>query len=366
MANLLQSSETSAQQAPDWYNKYLSGLATSGSAAAGSAQFAGATPLQTNAFNNVTNAGNNYQPQLNAASNTLNSSTNAQSPLSAAQPYLSSASQDPSQRAQSYMNPYTQDVVNNIGIQGQRNIQQNLAPQATAGAVGSGQFGSQRGAQVLGQTLSNADQNINAQQATAMQTGYQNAMESAAKQNSLDAQVGQISGNAASQGQQNLTNAGQVQGGLASTNSALGLAGVNAQANLGAQQQKIDQNQQLFDLSKQDTLSGILRGYTVPTSVTKTATASPLSTLAGGVTGLGGLFQNQLQYNPTTNRYEPTGVTNASQIGGALSNFGNAVGSGYDYLKNFYENNFNAPAYTQIDGTYTPGSNQDYLDKNSG
>jgi hypothetical protein len=73
-----------------------------------------------------------------------------------------------------FMNPYTQNVVDAIGTLGQRNIQQYLAPGATAAAVGSGQFGSKRGAEVLGQALNSGMQNINAAQAQAEVFAYLN------------------------------------------------------------------------------------------------------------------------------------------------------------------------------------------------
>jgi hypothetical protein len=95
----------------------------------------------------------------------------------------------------------------------------------------------------------------------------------------------------ASAGQQNLTQAGQAQGQLASTNQALGLADINALATLGGQQQTIAQNKELFPLSNLSTLSGLLRGYTTPTTVKTTAEQSPLSGMLGIGAGAAGLFQ---------------------------------------------------------------------------
>ena len=167
---------------------------------------------------------------------------------------------------------------------------QNLAPQATAGGVGSGQFGSKRGSEVLAQTIQNANRDILGQQTSAMDKAYQSAMEAAIKQNQLQAQMGSTAGSLASQGQQNLTQAGQAQGQLASTNQALSLADINARATLGEQQRTIAQNKELFPLSNLSTLSTILRGYNVPTSTKTTAEMSPLSALAGIGTGALGMF----------------------------------------------------------------------------
>jgi hypothetical protein len=188
------------------------------------------------------------------------------------------------------MNPYTTSVINQIGNLGQRNIMQNLAPQATAGSVGSGQFGSKRGAEVLGQTVQNASRDILGQQTKSLETGYQSALDAAIKQNQIQQQLASIAAQAASSGQQNLTQAGQAQTQLASADQALALADINARATLGEQERTIAQNKQLFPLSNLSTLSTILRGYNVPTTTRTTAEMSPLSAMAGVGAGALGMF----------------------------------------------------------------------------
>ena len=299
MANLLQSSQTSQTQAPAYYTDYLSNLATQGSNAAGvGANTAALTPakyidkneLQKGAFTDVATAGQDYTDTLESAGTTLGSAVSGTSPLDAASSYLTAAGTSPATAAAGYMSPYTTGVVNQIGNLGQRNIMQNLAPQATSGAVGAGQFGSKRGAEVLGQTIQNANRDILANQTSAMDKAYQTALDTAIKQNQINAQMGSTAANAASQGQTNLTQAGQAQGQLASTNQALSLADINARATLGEQERTIAQNKELFPLSNLSTLSTILRGYNVPTSTKTTAEMSPLSALAGIGTGALGMF----------------------------------------------------------------------------
>jgi hypothetical protein len=290
MANLLESSQTAATSAPEYYNTYLSNIATQGANAAKNAQYIGAQPLQEKAFTNVENVPSTYQPTLTSAGNTLASASGYKSPLDAGANYLSEATKSPAQRAQEYMSPYLQSVVNSIGDIGQRNIQQNLAPAATAAAVGSGQFGSQRGAQVLGQTLSNADRDILNQQYQALNSGYNTGLQTAEQQNQLLGQLGSTAGQQAYQGQAGLTNVGQAQTTLAKEQQGLSLADINALATLGGQQQTIAQNKELFPLQNLQTTSGFLRGYNVPTSTKTTAQASPLSTLGGIVTGTAGFL----------------------------------------------------------------------------
>lgn len=293
MANLLQSSQTQATQAPSYYTDYLSNIATKGAAQIDpttGAQYIGAQPLQTTAFTNVEDAASAYKDTLTDAGTTLGSAVSGTSPLDAASSYMTSAAKDPASQVANYINPYTTSVLNQIGNLGQRNIMQNLAPQATSGAVGAGQFGSKRGAEVLGQTIQNANRDILGQQATSAEKAYQNALDTAIKQNQINAQLGSTAGTLASQGQQNLTQAGTQQGQLASTNQALNLAEINALATLGEQQRTLKQNQELFPLSNLSTLSGMLRGYNVPTTTTTTATGSPLSALASVGAGAAGLF----------------------------------------------------------------------------
>jgi hypothetical protein len=293
MANLLQSSQTQTSTAPSFYTDYLSNIATKGAQQIDpttGVQFVGAQPLQETAFGSVQDAAGKYADTLSSAGTTLGSAVSADSPLSAASSYLTSASANPATSAAGYMSPYTTGVVNQIGNLGQRNIMQNLAPGATAGAVGSGQFGSKRGAEVLGQTVQNANRDILSNQSAALEKGYQSAIDAALKQNQINAQLGSTAGTLASQGQQNLINAGTQQGQLASTNQALNLGEINALATLGEQQRTLKQNEQLFPLSNLSTLSGMLRGYNVPMTTTTTAEMSPLSALAGVASGGVGMF----------------------------------------------------------------------------
>jgi hypothetical protein len=136
----------------------------------------------------------------------------------------------------------------------------------------------------LGQALNSGLQNINAAQAQALQTGYTQALQAAQNQTA------------------NQLAASQQLGNLASTTQNLGLGDVNAQATLGAQQQQIQQNESLFPLQTANTAAGILRGYTVPTSVNSTYTgpipgaysASPLAQIAGLGSVLGAVSNTKL------------------------------------------------------------------------
>jgi len=357
MANLLQSSQTQATTAPSFFTDYLNNIAKTGQTQAGinaqgqydptlGAQYVGAQPLQQQAFDQVSDAASAFKPTLTAAGNTLSSAASASSPLSAASPYLQEASGDVGAAASGLMSPYMTNVVNAIGDTGQRNIMQNLAPQATSGAVGSGQFGSKRGAEVLGQTISNADRDILNQQYQAMNTGYNTALQTALAQKQLEGTLGSTAGQLTSAGTQNLINAGAQQGQLASTNQALNLADINALATLGGQQQTIAQNKELFPLTNLSTLSGLIRGYNVPTTTTTTAESSPLSALAGLTAGAAGLFTPG-----------PNGVTPWTGLSTALGNAGNTVSGWFGNTGSTGDLTANAPV---ISGGNLTGPGSDY------
>lgn len=325
MANMLQSSQTQATQAPSFYTDYLSGLATAGQAAQQGAQYVGAQPLQTKAFETATQNAGAQQPAFRtgqqfvgqaagqditgAATPYLQAGTTA-SPLCAARPLIcQSQNLDIACLAAQYMSPYKQTAVQTMSDIGQRNIRQNLSPAATAAAVGSGQFGSQRGAQVLGQIQSQAEQDLNAQIAQMLNTGFGQAL-CAAKakqgtltslaqqtaaaqqaQNAANLQAAQTAGGLTAQQAQALTQAGLGAGQLGQQASAVNLACINALATLGGQQQTIEQNKQLFPLTTLSSLAGLLQGYQIPTSTKTTLCMSPLSGIAAVGTGLGGLLQ---------------------------------------------------------------------------
>jgi hypothetical protein len=332
MANLLQSSQTQATTAPSYYTDYLSNLASAGKSAVDpttGAQYIGAQPLQTTAFNEAETGTKAYQPTLATAGTTLGSAGTSASPLSAATSYLTDATSNPAVAAQGYMSPYITSVVNALGEAGQRNIRQNLAPGAVAGAIGGGQFGSKRGAEVLGQTLSNANRDILNTQSQALNTGYKDALAAAVQQNQIAGQAGSTAANAASAGQQNLTNLGTAQSNLAGQNQALELARLNALSTLGGQQQTIAQNKELFPLQNLTTLSGLLRGYTTPTTTKTTAEMSPLSAIGSVGTGLAGLLQTG---SNGTNML--SGLTGSSNLPDLFKNLSGSVSGWYDQVAN--------------------------------
>ena len=324
MADLTQSYGTTATTTPQFYTDYLNNVAGRATAGANAAQYVGASPLQTQAFTGVAQNVGNYQPALTAAGTNYGAAANTDitgaanpylqagtttSGLTQANPYLQAGTSSAADLVGGYMNPYTSSVVDQIRLANQQNIAQNLSPAITSGAVGSGQFGSARGANALALGISNANIGALGLQNQALQTGYQNALAAAQQQRLNQLNAGQTAGTLQGQFNTNQTTAGQVAGNTAAQEAAArtaaatgqvnlgqqqqqsGLADVNALATLGGQQQTIAQNKELFPLDVAGKQMAALSGAQIPTTTLQTMTGSPLSAIAG----LGGLTAGMFQ-----------------------------------------------------------------------
>ena len=282
-----------ATATPTFYTDYLNQLAKQGASAAQNAQFVGPTGLQEKAFDLTARNVGSYDPALDAATNLAGQA----------------GSYDAAAAAGRYMNPYTQNVVDALGVEGRRNIEKYLAPGATAAAVGSGQFGSKRGAEVLGQAMNTGLSNLNLAQSQALQTGYSQALQ--ASQQEQQARLA---------GSQRFSD-------IANQRQALGLGDINAAATIGEQQRALAQNQQLFPMQQLTSQAALLRGQTIPTSTASSYTgpipgaynASPLSQIAG----LGALAKE------VPNLFSSIGSGVDKIASGAV---GNAVNRGFNAL----------------------------------
>ena len=265
--------------APSWYTDYLSDLAKGVTKGVTGATYANAQPLQTAAFEKAAKTTNTYPGYFDQAMQATSNVGQTDITARPVDPKTGLPIKDGESRIEQFMNPYTTQVVDALGSLGQRNIQQFLAPQATASAVGTGQFGSKRGAEVLGQAINTGLMNTQAAQSQALQAGYSEALRAA--------QADQA---------QKLGAANQY-GSLATAGQAANLADINALATMGSQQQTINQNQQLFPLTAANLGAQALRGYNVPTTVANTYTgpipgaysASPLAQIAGLGSIIGGV-----------------------------------------------------------------------------
>jgi len=356
MADLLQSSATTATTTPQYYTDYMTNLAQKGTAGGNAAQYVGATPLQQQAFGAVAQNVGNYQPSLAAAGQNYGAAANTAitgaanpfltagtqtSGLTQANPYLTSGTSSAAPLVSDYMNPYTSSVVDQIRLANQQNIAQNLSPAITSGAVGSGQFGSARGANALALGISNANIGALSEQAKALQSGYAQSLAAAQQQRANQLTAGQTAGTLQGQFNTNQVTAGQAAANAAAQQAAAqtaaatgqvnlgqqqqqsGLADVNALSTLGQQQQQIEQNKQLFPLDVAAKQAAILSGAQIPTTVTQTMEGSPLSAIAGLGSLTAGMFTSQPQYDPVTGRI----IGSTTPIANIISGVGSAIGS---------------------------------------
>jgi len=353
MADLTQSSATTATTTPGYYTDYISNLAKQGTqygvGGANAPTFVSAQPLQQQAFDAAKSNVGNYQPSLDAAGNLMTQAagtdiTGASNPyltagtttsgLSVANPYLQAGTSSAADLVGNYMNPYTQNVVDQIRMANQQNIAQNLSPGITGGAVGSGQFGSQRGANALALGISNANIGALGQQAQALQSGYAQALAAAQAQragqltagqtsgtlqnqfNTNQVNAGQIAGNMATQQAQNLRDVGTQRLNLGQQQQTQGISDVNQLATMGGQQQQILQNQQLFPLDVLAKQAAVLSGAQIPTTQTQTMNVSPLSAIAGlGTLGIGLNTKNASGTTPYENILKQFGLSGTASTG---------------------------------------------------
>jgi hypothetical protein len=237
------------------------------------------TAMQTQGYGQIPTAAASYQPMLSAAEATVGKAAEGMSP----------------EMIQSFMNPYTQNVVGEMERLQQQNIQRNVMPAMKAGFVGSGGLGGQRYAGALGQTMADMQANLTGQQTGALQKGFADAMTAAYNQGNL------------------FNTAATTQGNLAGQEQLLGLTGAGALTKGGAEQQAYEQSIIDAPLKNATNVSALMRGYTQPTTTTETATGpipgvyspSVMSQIAGLGTllgsGLGGVT------DPVTGKFTKTG-----------------------------------------------------------
>ena len=297
----IKTTETKTDTAPSYYTNYLTGLSTAGQTAINkspASSVAGYDPMQVMGYSNLPGATTAYQPQLDAAQETAAQAAQGITP----------------ERIQALMNPYTSNVVDEMGRLSQQNMQRNILPTMKAGFVGTGGLGSQRYANALGQGMADVQSGLTGQQYGALSKGYGEALKGALDEAQL----------------QNL--AAGTQGKLAQQELEMGLTGAGALTKAGAERQAYQQSLLDQPLKTATAASGLMRGYTVPGGQTSTfkgpkagayqtsglqdilGTMSAVGSVAGGtglktLTGLGGDLANYLK--------------------GAFSKIGSGAGSTY-------------------------------------
>jgi len=297
----IKTTETKVDTAPSYYTNYLTGLSGAATTAMGKTpeqSVAGYDPMQNTGYGMLPTAATSYMPGLQAAQDTAGQAAQGITP----------------ERIQALMNPYTNNVVDEMGRLTQQNVQRNLLPTMKAGFVGTGGLGSQRYAGALGQSMADIQSNLTGQQYGALSKGYSDALKGALDEAQL----------------QNLV-AG-TQGKLSQQELEMGLTGAGALTKAGAERQAYEQSLLDQPLKTATAASNLMRGYTMPGNQTVTFAGpgkkdqyqnSQLADILGVLSGVGSVNGG-------------TGLNTIAGMGGNLLKYFSGLGSGNKNLSGNY------------------------------
>lgn len=299
----VKTTETRTDTAPSYYTNYLTDLSTAGQNAMDrtpAQSVAGYDTLQTQGYGKLPDVTTGYTTDLTNAQKTAEQAAKGITP----------------QRIQALMNPYTQNVVDEMGRLSQQNVQRTLLPTMKAGFVGTGGLGSQRYAGALGQSMADIQSGLTGQQYGALSKGYSEALKGALDEAQLQNQ------------------AATTQGKLAKDELELGLTAAGALTKAGAERQAYEQSLLDAPLKTATTAAGLMRGYTVPQTQT--------STFVGPKAGL---YQN----SDLANIMGVLSMLGSTAGGKGLQTVAGAGSGLIDYLKGIATNNGN----TDLFGNFT-------------
>ena len=336
--------DTTTTQGPSWYNQYLQDIAGTGSSALTKAtntpqsMVAGFSPLQTTAFANAPGVATGYQTPLNTAESTATQAAEGITPGA----------------IQSYMNPYTTNVVNEMARLSGENMNRNILPGLRAQFAGTGGYGSKRFANATGQTLADIQANLTGAQQGALSTGFTTAADLANR----NAQTKILAANALNT--------------QAQTESTAGAQGLKDLTDLGALQQAREQAVINAPMTAASQAGNVLSNLKVPTTVGEIKSApvpgaysnSPLSQIAGiaslfasnagGTSAAGGLLRSLLGQENYNNLLEK-GVLGSFASGDKAAT-GSSVGDSTGSSTTDPTTNPASPLYKATvneDGSYT-------------
>lgn len=154
--------------------------------------------------------------------------------LEAAAPFLGSASQSGVSNIDSYMNPYTTDVVNRIGQLAGRTLSEDILPniQDQFTAAGQGTSGSRQG-EYVGRAIRDLGESTTAAQSQALQAGYSQAQQTAEADLARQAALAGTAGSLGAAQQGALQQAGVGTAGIGTAAGNLGISEQGVLGNLG-------------------------------------------------------------------------------------------------------------------------------------
>ena len=242
------SGEQTQTTVPEFYSNYLQDVTNLGQNAVTQGGVAGLSPLQQQALN--------MAPETSFA---------GAGSLGTAQDMLTQAGYTGApELASAYMNPFNKYVTDEMGRLVQRGISETVLPGIEAGAIASGNFGSQRQANITGQALRDISTDLYGRQMKLLGDEYQQAIQNA--QTDLGRGI----------------TAGTALGNLGQTQQNVGTGALKTLADLGSMQQKQAQTELDYPMQQAKFYSGLLGGQQIPTGSVK-------QTIEPGTTGN---FQN--------------------------------------------------------------------------
>ena len=269
---------TQTSQLPAWYNQYaqnLIGRALSVTAEPyqeyGAARIAGFTPDQQQAMQLARQSVGIGEPAVQQAQQMAQQAAQTTFP----------------QQAQTYMNPFIQNVVENVAASAGRNLRENLLPQVNRTFVGGGTFGGSRSADFMNRAVRDANQAALRQQGELLSQGYGQAADIFGRDASRQLAGAQQLGNLGQQMQQmrgtdiaSLGGIGQQQQNLAQTSANLAYEDFTRQRD--------------FPYMQAQRLAGLGQGISLPQTQTTTqpgpnSTAAALGGIGAVLSGLGSL-----------------------------------------------------------------------------
>lgn len=209
------------------------------------ARIAPFTPLQEQSFNlgkqEVTNPvyGNLFNRSAGAIKNAL-----GQDITGDLQPFIERGVSNPVENAQEYMNPYNQEVVENIGRLASRNLTENILPNINDQFIRSGSYGSSGGPgsrshqDITGRAIRDTQDAVARAQAEALQGGYNKALETSVGQQERNLQAGRLFGGAKAEDIQRQILGGRELQNLSSQYQGERRQGIGLLGQLGNQQQQ--------------------------------------------------------------------------------------------------------------------------------
>ena len=326
---------TTAQQAPQYLTDYLTNLAQAGTSALGTT-----TPAVKDAAGNITTPAlftpktgedliasrPDYLANLTSGIDpatgrpyaagqlpALSDLTRYQTPLDQALTAGKSAMDVSSADIAKFYNPYQQQVIDEMQKQSDINLQRSVLPGLKALGVSGGQFGGSRVGNIGGQALADIAARLQAQQTEARSKGFETALDAALRE-----QTGQ-------------TGAATALTGLGSQEQQAAKSALGTLSDLGSQQLAYEQSKIEAPLTRAANVAALLRNYQYPTTTTETykgpGTVYGPSTLQQ-IAGLGSLVGAAFPVDPKTGQLTGIGtkvISGASDLLGKI--FGGSSGT---------------------------------------